>query len=562
MITQLLKAFILLTLLTKVAVAAQSLHAGEGVFQSSRIEFVGPKSNYYKTKGNYPEVLTRLLDGYLAWVPTGEKKIMSTECDFDNWKSELYQIKNKAKHNELGSYLQKYFDRCSSELETEHKSLIDNAQLMLSMKFDSQKHPYFHKVLFHLPGNVKLKGYLGLKGDHKPRPLIVVRIGIFSGVEDFFADRAWAMMLFEQSPFNVLMVENLTNGDFIDNNERFSFGGYDEGLQNIILAKLLQDPKESISTNFSSVHFMGISLGGHGVLFASLLNKLNSSKKSPLIKSFLLMCPVVDLKKSMDGLTHKEHLSSVIDLWSRRRLSRIFTKDPEFKAESYFSFLPSLIGKIVKNYQGGLSYTPDIKLPKGMSDSKDYWKLNDFWKYYDNVKEPVLIFATTHDPAVELAQNSQTILEQKVAKNSLNLNVVEAHQGYHCTLPVAYDWSSQVKIYQNYFLANSPEFEMETKEVNLGKLKTAIPLSDLKINLDQLNENSKVLSGYISTFRESDKKLLHFSVGLKDLDFELSDHKLGDSEKEMFIRWANQNLNLKFAKNSPQELILYYQVAK
>lgn len=61
-----------------------------------------------------------------------------------------------------------------------------------------------------------------------------MRLGIFAGIEDFYADRAWAMMLFEQSPFNVLLVENMTNTDFVENNSRFSFGDSDEGIQTFI----------------------------------------------------------------------------------------------------------------------------------------------------------------------------------------------------------------------------------------------------------------------------------------------------------------------------------------
>ncbi len=40
--------------------------------------------------------------------------------------------------------------------------------------------------------------------------MVILRVGIFSNVNEFKAERAWLMMLFEQSPFNVLVLENMS----------------------------------------------------------------------------------------------------------------------------------------------------------------------------------------------------------------------------------------------------------------------------------------------------------------------------------------------------------------
>ncbi len=564
MVKQALNTAILVIFTVPVALAQDSSSGLKSKYSTQNIEFIDVKSPYYKTKGSYPALFSSLFDDYLSWIPTGEKKPISEKCDFKNWQTALYNRKQSTEYNELGSYLQKYVDECGALLETGLNGLFENVHYMLSMKFDPQKHPFFHKVMFHLPGNVKLKGILGLKGDSKPRPLIIVRLGIFAGIEDFYADRAWAMMLFEQSPFNVLLVENMTNTDFVENNSRFSFGGYDEGIQNIHLAKYFKNPKEPISTLVSSVHYMGISLGGHGVLFSSLLNGLNSPPKQSLISSFVLMCPVVDLKKSMSGLTNKEYYAPLIDVWSRRRLSGIFLKDPEFKANSYFSFLPTLITKIEKSYQGGLSYNSDIKLPEGMLDHADFWGVNDYWKFYENIKEPVLIFATQQDPAVNFNDNSKTILEKKIGQNTRNLNVVEMKRGYHCTLPVAYDWANQVTLYQNYFLSQAPEFSLITKSVELENFqeKDLKNLTDYKIEISQASENTDFLRGLVvRTFLDKEQKW-PFAISLKDLDFIFPDKTLSTSEREMLVRWAHQNLNLEISQIDPKKIVITWKVAK
>ncbi len=553
----------ILVILTYQAAWAQDPRTGlKAKYSTENIEFIDTQSPYYKNKGSYPALFSSLFDNYLSWVPTGEKKPLSEKCDFKNWQSALYQQKQSTEYNELGSYLQKYVDECGPSLETGENGLLENVHYMLSMKFNPQEHPFFHKVMFHLPGNIKLKGILGLKGDQKPRPLIIVRLGIFASIEDFYADRAWAMMLFEQSPFNVLLVENMTNTDFVENNTRFSFGGYDEGIQNIYLAKYFKNPQEPLSELVSSVHYMGISLGGHGVLFSSLLNGLNSSPKKSLINSFLLMCPVVDLKKSMSGLTNKEYYAPLIDVWSRRRLSGIFLKDPQFKTNSYFSFLPTLIGKIEKDYRGGLSYNSSIKLPEGMKDSSDFWGVNDYWKYYEKIKEPVLIFATELDPAVNFNDNSKTILEKKIGQNTRNLNVVEMKRGYHCTLPVAYDWASQVTLYQNYFLSQASEFSLIKKNSQLDNFdeKEIGNLVDYRIQISEISPTATAIQGFVVKTKKGTEKKWPFSVPLGELDFKFPNKTLSDSEREMLVRWAHQNLEISSLNSN--KMLIQWEVAK
>lgn len=525
-----------------------------------KIEVLKPGSAYFKSKGNYPEFLAKVLDNYLSWVPTAEVRLKLGDCDFRKWEASVKPKMNAMEYNVLGRYFQSYFDTCGKKLETGVTTFVDNAEKMLSMKYDPQNHPYLTKLLFHLPGDIKLKGLLAHKGDSKPRPLIIIRIGIFSGVEDFYADRAWPMMFFEQSPFNVLLVENMTSSEFVENNSRFSFGGYDEGLQNILVARALTDSQSEYASTISSIHLMGISLGGHGVLYASLLNGLNSPKNKSLMSSFLLMCPVVDLQKSMYGLTQMEHYSPFIDVWSRRRLSAIFSKDPNFKVDSYFSFLPSLTSKISSEFKGGLSYHSSIMLPKGQVDSKDFWKVNDFWPYYENIREPVLIFATLNDPAVNFANNSKAILEGKIGKNTRNLNVVEMKQGYHCTLPIAYDWNTQLDVYQAYFLKNSPEFKVKEKQVPviLGVSDKSLDINDLEIKVETINSESKFIEGQVMV-SGTKKTIGKFIIPLKDLEFQKIQSPLTMSEQQMYTRWAHHNLIL--AISARNDLVIKWSEA-
>ncbi|HWU43796.1 MAG TPA: hypothetical protein VN132_10170, partial [Bdellovibrio sp.] len=444
--------------------------------------------------------------------------------------------------------LQKYLQECHSELETADSSALANGRKMMAMNFNPQGHPFFRRVVVNLPGNIRLKGLLGLKGDWQPRPFVILRLGIFSSVEDFRPERAWLMMLFEQSPFNVLVLENMSSGDFITNNDAFSFGGYDEGIQNILVAKMLRDPNEPLSKIVDSVHIFGVSLGGAGVLFSSLLNKYNSPAKSPLIQSYLALCPVVDLKDTMHSLTESGVSSAFVDLWSRRRLVDLDQKLPALVQYDSFRFLSKAISEVVRTYKGGLSYISSVKLPPGMKDGSDFWALNDYWKFYQDVQEPVLILATQKDPLVPFEMNAGAIANKNIKIQSKNIRAVDFSEGYHCTLPVAYDWKFVTTMLQSYILSHSPNFHMKEKSLDVdltdeewknfftGTIKTDFQVREPTKNQKFVKLEFKLTNG------KKDEKSLNLSLPLSEFDFRFLNNDLTLSEKEMIVRWLNQNL--------------------
>ncbi|HEY8269712.1 MAG TPA: hypothetical protein VIG33_02405, partial [Pseudobdellovibrionaceae bacterium] len=352
-------------------------------FQTSRVLFPDENSPYAaRTDGQYSAPLRFLLQDFLAWTPSGEGRALSSKCATELWSA---RFQDARVHNSIqlqGALIQKYLKDCGEEFATGHDSMFSNFTKMMTMKYEPHAHPFLHRVVFSLPGNIKLKGLLGLKGDFKKRPLVVIRLGIFSNVEEFMPERAWLMMLFEQAPFNVLMLENMSGTDFVADNSRFSFGGYDEAIQNILVGQILKDPNEPLSKLVESLHLFGVSLGGHGVLYASLLNDLNSPKGQPLYQSFLGMCPVVNIEENMKNLTSEKPFSFLVDLWSQKRLAGLAKKMTAVENHESFAFLPKMISEVVRTYHGGLSYVSSVKLPAGVEDGPQFFQLNDFWKNY------------------------------------------------------------------------------------------------------------------------------------------------------------------------------------
>lgn len=531
-------------------------------FQTSRVAFPDENSKYAdKTSGQYPLPMRLLLKNVLSWAPTGENKFFSAKCSTELWSARLQDQRVRTSVQLQGALIQKYLKDCAGEIETGTNSDTANLIKMMSMKYEPQEHPFLHRVVFSLPGNIKLKGLLGLKGDLKKRPLVILRLGIFANVEEFMPERAWLMMLFEQSPFNVLMIENMTGSDYVADNTRFSFGGYDEAIQNILLAQILKDPNEPLSRLVDSLHLFGVSLGGHGVLYASLLNDFNSPKGRPLYQSFMGMCPVVNLQKNMDEVTTNKPFAYAVDLWSQKRMAGLTKSLPSVEDHDSFGFLKKAVSEVVRTYHGGLSYVSSVKLPPGLEDGSDFWHLNDFWKYYKNVRQPVMIFATHTDVLVPFALNSQLLQNKTMKVDSSNLSVVDFTHGIHCTLPIPYDWRAMSSIMQSYFLSHSPNFKLkeQTLELELGdEINRDFYRGDIKVTYKLQPMESKDSFVRIAVEFENAKgktDSMKLNLPLSQFDFNFFNEKLSASEQEMMIRWVNQNLSMKVVEQGGKPML-------
>ena len=514
-------------------------------FQSSRIQFPDESSPFRtKNAGRYSVFLKVFFQNILGWVPDGAGRRLTEECEPEVWGRRIQDERIKKSVQLQGALIQKYFRDCAEQLETGDHGDFKNLSRMMSMKLEPEENPFLHPVIFHLPGNVKLKGLLALKGDFKKRPLVVLRLGVFSNVQEFLPERPWFMMLFEQSPFNVLVLENMSSSDFIANNSKFSFGGYDEGIQNILIAQMLKDPNEPLHRIVESLHLFGISLGGHGVFYASMLNDLNSPKLKPLYQSFMAMCPVVKLEASMHALSRDKPFAYAVDLWSRKRLAGIGEKMPAVNDHESFGFLEKTVSEVARTYTGGLSFVSSVKLPEGVKDSAQFWKLNDFWSSYKSVREPVLVFATHDDPIVSYSINSENLQNHQLKIDSSNISVVDFTFGIHCTLPIPYDWKALSTLLQSYILSHSPGFKIRQQsfEIELGKSRQTPEWKMRVLPLEAKSTFVKLEIEVKSAAIEAEK--FNLNLPLSQFDFRFLNHQISSSEEWMIERWVNQNVQV------------------
>lgn len=352
-------------------------------------------------------------------------------------------LRSEPKARNQGLLIDKMFKRCAADWESGVRDRTRNSFQIMRLRFDWPSHPLIRRVVLRLPGGGVLKGLLALKGDDAKRPFVVVRLGIFSSVEEFLPERFLLMQLFEQGISNVLVIENVTGSDYIANNEGFSIGGLNEGFQNLQIARMLRDPNEPLAKLVGSLHFVGMSLGGHGLFHAAAISA-RQSRMDPLIDSFIAFCPVAHLRPTVERVIRPGIDGVLTDIWVRLRLAGLRKKWPDLPSgwSSWFkgepAFFPAVLKNVEEKYRLNTGLTEGLHVPEHWR--KDFWTASDPWLDWPSEHAEFLVIATRDDEFVPLSVNTER-LRTEMQPRDPHLGVAILDQGFHCTLPVSYKWN-------------------------------------------------------------------------------------------------------------------------
>lgn len=435
------------------------------VSASSPDGFGGVKMSFVQTDseqaqnvpGAFPGWYRLMMTQWLSHEPYSILKVKSSNCEPRSLEKLLRDPRLKDIRLQA-AVMRRHLRLCQEEIEKPKKASWRHTFDSLRYRYQTDSNQLFQQVLFELPGGVKVRGLFALKRDARPRPFVILRLGIFSSVTEFMAERPLVIQLFDQSPFHLLILENSTSGEFIQNNLRLSIGGYDEGIQNLMISRYLRSTQNPISKRIASLHFVGVSLGGHGVLHAGLLN---DAEKQKVIDSMLLFCPVVQLKATFDQLQSSRWRAPLINFWSSRRLVGLQKRSE--RNLSVWNFLPEAFEFFDSHYQGPLiAYEVSDQTPGA---SSDFWELNSFHKRLGQLKTPTLSFVTSQDQLVPKEINSNLI-------QSSHFEKVEFPQGEHCSLSSAYDWQTMLSFIRGHILSQSTKSQLQEVEIPLGKVQT------------------------------------------------------------------------------------------
>lgn len=404
-------------------------------FKSDWLQFVDST----KDRATYPWYAAWIQSSALKWDPIGTAKPLPAECA-----SGLESLNHGG---------------CQNLLRTGLENILLNALGVMTIQLEPGRHPFARHVMMELPGGVRLKGLLGLKGDGKKRPLVILRLGIFSNSEEFFPERYLFMQLFEESPFNILILESLSGSEFSQNNHKISVGGFEEGRQNYWIAKKLKNTSEPLSQLIGSIHMVGVSLGGHGVFYSAILNEKatavkGNSRQSKPIDSFLAFCPLVNLKETFEFHKKNKWSYQLMNAWAQQRLPHLFQIYPTLHSQDMIFDLLNILNK--KPYQ---SLMPDSSLEEEKTEdedvsNKDFFARNDYFSELDKINTPFYVIANLKDPIVPYKLNAERLKALK------NISLITLESGYHCSLPIAYDWHLMSKMYHNHLIKMSKDFSL------------------------------------------------------------------------------------------------------
>jgi hypothetical protein len=497
-------------------------------YQSAVFEFPSSGSQFETvTAGRHPWPVSYFLNELVSWDPQDTLPALSEGCSAYELEIQLLKSVDSRSYNEA---FKSYARRCEREFVQAYRPPYLGLLGMFAMKYSVNQNPFLRRTVIHLPNGQKLKAVLALK-DQKKRPTVIVRMGITGNIEEAYAERFFYHHLFERGFYHLLMLENLTSTDFIHNNQVMDFGGISEAYQNVWIAQKMQSPEEKISELIDSVHLIGLSLGGQGVLASAWLAPVQTGKK--LIASYLGLCPLVNLKPTFEELFIKNHLKFPLEFWARSRFAEIKKFRPEL-----FDFKWGFAERLLKASQETFKKPAQeyrLNEPEFIKSSDDFYYLHNLSMWDPNLRQELRSWVTRQDRIVPLYLNSDQL-------PGLEPLVIE--QGQHCSFPV--EWHPHVTqaLFNSHLLQNS--------KVQFGVYQV---VEDKIINQDWKWDNLKLSeSGEIRIVLRSQiaNQTREITVSKDQLDFQLPEGAVDAFTLSVLKKWFSTNIRILIEKDKSQ----------
>ncbi len=426
--------------------AAESVNWGQ--FKSEKWVIQNESVGQGQVYSTYPLWLQSIYTQLLSWEPRVKIDLeKQARCRLS------FSSQNLAgKVSDLSQFM-KQRPECTYLTDAEKTSTLGRITNSLSIYFDMSDTKHFRKILFKIPGrdasaSIQARGLIGIHDDKRSRPLVIFRMGVHGNIDEFLAERFLAKIIYEDFGFNFLVLENLTSHGYLATENPITFGGVEEGLHTFHILQQLQSSK--FKSIISEIHLLGVSLGSHGVFLTETLDEVNGQ----LIKSVTAFCPVINLVKTLSNQQNAKINFGIIDLWNYRRLQAIRQRLSDLDINDWwmtiFDFKPRYVPAILK-YLETHQITPSVQIPAGINwpvglenhliNSKSFSELNNFWKFYQNKKTPLLIVTTPNDLLVSAELNTDLVLQNKQPGLFGNTQILQLDRGIHCGLGSDYQWS-------------------------------------------------------------------------------------------------------------------------
>lgn len=385
-------------------------------------------------KAQYPRLIGQFLYKTLGWDPglnsepevkcSNSPKLFGTKAvqsDFDLW-----------------------VDNCPA---TVNSSTWLSPFKSVSQFGNLKEHPFVKYGYLNFPTNLKTRMLLGIK-DLEKKDLIIFRPGVFVNLDDLRAEKYLVYILTEILNVHIIMLESSTSAEHLVNNAQSSVGGISEAYENLYLVNEIRKNKV-LSRITNKIHFFGMSLGGNGVLAASLINQ---SQHYKYFDRTILFCPVVNVISSFEARMQPGAKSFIFDLWSSSRFLDLLDR-PRFELSpllpSILSLKPRWIRAAWEWFQGNYQYHPEwSKVLPNDFHTGDYRYDHLFQTRIKKLPENFYVLATRTDPIVSLEDNFNYLKQFQDPKKQI-FKIFE--NGVHCSFPYTYQWKFIVSMLKSLF---------------------------------------------------------------------------------------------------------------
>lgn len=386
---------------------------------------------------------------------------IASDCLPQKMEDEMYAKKSKGLA--WSAELKKYFERCGSRLKENRPEGLWALAMFGLTKYDFEKNTSFQPIFAETSDGVQTFGYLGIKKDPTPRPLLIIKCGLYCSGEPSTSTRNYLMHFFDESPFHVMLLANYSAPEHISHNKELVFGGYQEAVGLIELADWMKNGS-SFKNKISDTHLVGISLGGHAALYASYYNDRVREKTgiAPL-SSVMAICPVVKLESTIKGLFKNENIIGKItslETWTNMRKVHPYLPEaqdlysPDDKPN--YDQLPDTMATAAYRYLTHKSFPEYV--PGHVNSKEDFWKLNTYTGYAKSLKTPTLVFTADDDMLVNTPLNTGSLVTELKNADNPNVFIHSIPEGNHCAFAGTYGHDFMTRMIRSYIVNHSPVF--------------------------------------------------------------------------------------------------------
>ncbi|MBC87653.1 MAG: hypothetical protein CL677_10805 [Bdellovibrionaceae bacterium] len=396
--------------------------------------------------------------------PTGNHtKYQTPQCDKNALKSLL-----KSEHGSpqsLSLRFSQWYDRCGDQLHDygTFGALLKSQRI----NYEANNNPHIIPVQFTLRSGIQLRGLLGIKDLETPRPLVISKCGIYCNAESTSSVDNTLMHLFDESPFNVLVLANITGSDYSLDNKVVAMGGFEGGEQMLQAAEIIMRDYSTIRQIVSKVHFHGISLGGNAALMAAVY----ASHTNIPVGSAIATCPVVDLDSTLTSIFEPDARGFFYRLVTLSNLRKIFFQVPilgeYLNADELYKWdsrelREAFRSTAFENYHQWTTEEPWVRPPfEGtvIDTKEELWHLNNFIEHSQRVSIPTYVIHSSDDFLVRSELNAFALEKKLSERPNPNIGIIPLRRGNHCGFSMGIGWDVYSSLLRELVLKHTEDTE-------------------------------------------------------------------------------------------------------